>query len=82
VCEHLDAIAMLDLPTWAILVGIVDRCPVVPRNAGRVTDGKPPLRVNSEVEFISENRQVEWVRRFVEGLGRDLGSEIGDQEPS
>ena len=68
VCERLDAVAMLDLPTWALLLGILDRCPVVPRNAGRATDGKPPLRVNPEVEFISEKRQIEWVRTFVEGL--------------
>jgi hypothetical protein len=72
VCERLDAIAMLDLPTWALLLGILDRCPVVPRNAGRVTDGKPPLRVNSEIEFMSENRQIEWARRFVEGLSCSL----------
>ena len=72
VCDRLDVIAILDLPTWTILLGILDRCPVVPKDAGRATDGKPALRVNSEVEFISENRQIDWVRTFVDALPETL----------
>ncbi|HEX6463323.1 MAG TPA: hypothetical protein VFZ98_02670, partial [Vicinamibacterales bacterium] len=73
VCDRLDVIAILDLPTWATLLGILDRCPVVPKHRAGEGDGNRPLRVNSEVEFISENRQIEWVRTFVEGLAESLG---------
>ena len=53
--DNLDALAALDLPTWSVLVGLVDQCPVVP--------GRP-----SGLEFIAENRQVEWVHRFLRSL--------------
>jgi hypothetical protein len=66
-CDHLDVIAILDTPSWAMLVRLLDECPVLPRDlepkaAGRV------LRVSAECSFISENRQIAWVRKFIEQL--------------
>jgi uncharacterized protein DUF6178 len=66
--DSLDVIAILDTPTWSTLLGLVDECPVVPKQIGKPADATPPLRVASDVEFISENRQVSWVREFLEFL--------------
>jgi len=66
--DNLDVIAMLDQPSWATLLGLVDECPVVPRAREPKRHGKPPLRVSSEFEFISENRQIAWVGDFMEAL--------------
>lgn len=71
--DNLDVIAILDPPSWATLLGLVDECPVVPR-VGEKPAGPRPLRVTTEFEFISENRQVDWARDFVESLpGRLVG---------
>jgi hypothetical protein len=66
--DSLDAIAILDQPSWAVLLGLLDECPTVPRLADRRTHRSRQLRVNSEFEFIAERSQVEWVHRFMEGL--------------
>ncbi len=66
--DNLDVIAILDQPSWATLLGLVDECPVVPKVAQTRADGRPPLRVASEFEFISENGQIAWVRDFLEAL--------------
>jgi hypothetical protein len=69
--DNLDVIAVLDQPSWAILLGLVDECPVVPKQA-ETPPHKRPLRVAAEFEFISENRQITWVREFVESLPAKL----------
>jgi hypothetical protein len=70
--DELDVIAILDQPSWATLLGLVDECPVLPKAGPTPEDGRPPLRVASEFEFISENRQIAWVRDFVEALPERL----------
>jgi hypothetical protein len=70
--EALDVIAILDQPSWATLRLLLDECPVVPSTAPGPT-GRRPLRVTTEFEFISENRQIAWVRDFVESLPARLG---------
>jgi hypothetical protein len=69
--ENLDVLASLDLPSWAVLVNLVDECPVVPRDTA-VAPGRPALRVNTEFEFISEYRQVKWVAGFLDSLPGNL----------
>jgi len=64
--DYLDALATLDTPSWAILVRLIDQCPVVPDDWDQ-----PPgraLRASSTFDFISENRQIAWAARFVESL--------------
>lgn len=78
VCERLDVIATLDLPAWAMLLGILDRCPVVPKHAGRAADGERRLRVGSEIEFVSENRQIDWIIEFLDSLPETLTEGIAD----
>jgi hypothetical protein len=69
--ENLDVIAILDLPSWAMLVNLLDECPVAPKNVC-TPSGKPLLRVPTEFEFISENRQIAWARNFAESLASRL----------
>jgi hypothetical protein len=64
--ENLDVIAILDPPSWATLLGLVDECPVVPKAEAKRAGA--PHRVTTEFEFISENRQIAWAREFAESL--------------
>ena len=64
--DNLDVLAILDQPSWATLLGLLDECPVVPKGDGSA--GPRPLRVTTEFEFISENRQVAWARDFMASL--------------
>jgi hypothetical protein len=65
--DELDVLAILDPPSWATVLGLVDECPVLPRvpDAGK---GRAALRVTTEFEFISESRQIAWARHFLESL--------------
>jgi hypothetical protein len=71
--DHLDVVAILDTQAWATLLGLVDQCPVVPKDAGRETPGRRHLRVSIDVEFVSGKRQVDWARHFLESLPQQLG---------
>lgn len=69
--DNLNVIAILDQPSWAMLVNLVDECAVVPKNACTPAE-KPPLRVTTEFEFVSESRQIVWARNFAESLSGRL----------
>ncbi len=69
--ENLDVVAALDMPSWSILVNLIAECPVVPKGAG-MTNAGPLLRVSREFDFISEQRQVAWVKDFVDSLPASL----------
>jgi hypothetical protein len=69
--ENLDVIAILDQPSWAMLVNLLDEFPVVPRDACTPRE-KPALRVTMDFDFISENRQITWARNFAESLSETL----------
>ena len=60
---------MLDLPSWAVLQDLLDECPVVPRD---VDGSASRLRIAKEFDFISEARQIAWVRDFVGRLPEAL----------
>ena len=69
--ENLDIVAILDLPSWTMLVNLIDQCPVVPKDVCSPAE-KPPLRVATEFDFISENRQIIWARNFAASLPEKL----------
>jgi hypothetical protein len=64
--QALDVIAILDMPAWAVLLALIDECPVLhavlgaPRNTRTVSP--------SAFEFISENSQIASIREFVHSL--------------
>jgi hypothetical protein len=68
----LDVIAILDMPSWAVLLGLTGEYPVM--HAGIDTSRRPrTLAVSSSAfEFISENSQMATVREFLESLPERL----------
>ncbi len=66
--DPLDVIAILDMPAWAALLGLIDECPVV-QQAMSASRGSGILKVSaSAFEFISESRQIASVREFMDSL--------------
>jgi hypothetical protein len=64
---RLDVIMMLDPPSWAGLLALLDECPAL---HGAVSeDRQSRLKIDATAfEFISENRQIAQVRRFLASL--------------
>jgi hypothetical protein len=66
--KALDVIAILDMPAWAALLGLIDECPVL-HAALSASRNRRVRSVNaSAFEFISENRQIASVREFLQSL--------------
>ena len=64
----LDVIAMLDMPAWAALLGLIAECPVMLANVSTFGQSRP-LSIDPTVfEFISENKHILAVRAFMQSL--------------
>ena len=70
--DALDVIAILDMPAWATLLGLIDEYPVI--HAGiRASQGPGTRSVSaSAFEFISENSQIASVHNFMDSLPATL----------
>jgi hypothetical protein len=70
--DALDVIAILDMPAWATLLGLIDECPVV--HAGIGASRGSDIRAVSACafEFISENSQIASVHGFMRSLPETL----------
>jgi hypothetical protein len=66
--EAMEVIALLDMPAWTALLGLIDECPVV--RAALSASQNPGVRSvsASAFEFISENSQIVSIRRFMQSL--------------
>jgi hypothetical protein len=69
----LDVIALLDMPAWAALCGLIAECPVMLANVSSAGTSRPLSIDVSKYEFISGNRQIGCVRLFMESLPQALG---------
>jgi Family of unknown function (DUF6178) len=67
----LDVILMLDAPSWAALLALIDECPVM-HAAVRASRHSCHSINAADFEFISQKGQIEAVRRFMESLPRTL----------
>jgi hypothetical protein len=67
----LDVVAILDMPAWAALLGLIAECPVMLANVSAPASGVLSIDV-SAFQFISERRQIALVRDFMQGLGTML----------
>jgi hypothetical protein len=68
----LEVITSLDMASWAALLALVDELPVALDNVSN-SGASRALRVStSTFEYISENRQIAQVRRFMESLPQSL----------
>ena len=70
--DELEVLALLDMPAWAALLGLIDECPVIHGVIGGKR-GQRTLTVSaSAFEFISENRQIASIGDFLERLPEAL----------
>lgn len=65
--DALDVIAMLDAPSWAALLGLIDECPVLHAAVSASLTGARAVSA-SAFEFIADNRQISTVREFMQLL--------------
>jgi hypothetical protein len=65
--DALDVILMLDAPSWAALLALIDECPVL--HAALDAPRQPRRTINLEdFAFISQNSQIAAVREFMASL--------------
>ena len=72
--DALDVIAILDMPAWAALLGLIDECPVIHAGMGASQDSRTRAVSAIAFEFISENSQIASVRKFLQSLPETLRS--------
>jgi hypothetical protein len=63
--QALDVIAMLDVPLWISLVGLLDECPVIPAALTATLEGRAGKVSATEFEFIATRRQLATIREFM-----------------
>ena len=61
----LDVIAMLDMPAWVSVLGLLDECPVIPAALTATLEGRTGAVSATEFEFISTSSQLGRVREFM-----------------
>jgi hypothetical protein len=66
--DALDVIAILDMPAWAALLGLIDECPVMHAAIGASLSSRARTISASAFEFISENAQIVAIREFMDSL--------------
>ena len=70
----LDVIAMLDMPAWVSVLGLLDECPVMPAALTATLERRTGAISATEFEFISTRSQLGNVREFMARLARHLVS--------
>jgi hypothetical protein len=70
--DALDVIAILDMPAWAALLGLMDECPVMHAGVGASRGSGTRAVSASAFDFISENRQIASIREFTLSLPETL----------
>ena len=63
--DALEVIAMLDMPAWASVLGLLDECPVLPEALTAILDGRTGAVSATEFEFISTRSQLDRIREFM-----------------
>jgi len=64
----LEVIAMLDMPAWVGVLGLLDECPVIPAALIATLEGRTGAISATEFEFISTSSQFGRVREFMARL--------------
>ncbi len=66
--DALDVIAILDMPAWVSLLGLIGECPVLPAALTAVLEGRTGTVSATAFEFISTTSQIAEVRTFMARL--------------
>ena len=67
-CDALEVIAMLDMPAWISLLGLMAECPVLPAAVTATLHGRTGAVSASAFECFSTRRQLVMVRDFMARL--------------
>jgi hypothetical protein len=70
----LDVIAILDTPSWAALLGLIDECPVLHGVISAATRPGTRSVSMSAFEFISGTNQIATIHAFLDSLPSTLSS--------
>ena len=71
--DALDALAILDMPAWTSLLGLLDECPVLPEALTANLEHHKGSISPTAFEFISTTGQLDQVRAFMGNLLHILG---------
>ena len=63
--QALEVLALLDMPAWVSVSGLLDECPVIPAALMATLEGRTGAFSASEFEFISTTQQLVKVRQFM-----------------
>jgi hypothetical protein len=66
--DALEVLAILDMPSWASLLGLLDECPVLPAALTATLEGRTGAVSATAFEFISTTGQIGQVRAFMRRL--------------
>jgi len=70
--DALDVIVSLDMLTWAVLISLIDECPVLHLGVAALSNSRTLAVRVSDFEFISENSQIASIREFIQSLPETL----------
>ena len=65
-------IATLDLLAWTVLLALIDEFPALHAGVSASQDSRTLSVSASDFEFISENRQIGFIREFMQSLPETL----------
>lgn len=71
--DALDALAILDMPAWTSVLGLLDECPVLPAALTAILERHKGSISPTAFEFISTTGQLDQVRAFMGNLLHLLG---------
>ena len=66
--DALEVLAMLDMPSWISLLGVLDECPMLPDALTAILEGHTGAVSATAFEFISTTGQIGQVRAFMARL--------------
>ena len=66
--DALEVLAMLDMPSWVGLLGVLDECPVLPEALTATLEGHTGAVSATAFQFISTTGQIDKVRAFMARL--------------
>jgi hypothetical protein len=71
--DAMDVLATLDMPAWAVLLGLIAECPVIHAGLRASLDPRARAVRADEFEFIAGNGQIASVQEFMRSLPQTLG---------
>ncbi|MEO8071122.1 MAG: hypothetical protein ABI652_06945, partial [Acidobacteriota bacterium] len=70
--EALEVIAILDMPAWVALLGLIDECPVIHAGISAAPGSRILSFSASAFEFISGNSQIASIHQYLQALPATL----------